>query len=155
MLLWPQFRSPLYWDAIDILSFLVVSLSVWYLGLLPDLAALRDRAVDRLHGDDREGSGGRFGRRIAQFYGVAALGWRGSAPHWHRRGQALRIVGLLGIVVVVSLQTGAAVMFAGTPDRAGTTRCSRWSSWWSPRSPASPPARWCWWWCARRSRSAA
>ncbi len=114
MLLWPQFRSPLYWDAIDILSFLVVSLSVWYLGLLPDLAALRDRAVDRLNGDDREGSGGRFARRIAQAYGVAALGWRASAPHWHRRGQALRIIGLLGVVVVVSLQTGAAVMFAGS-----------------------------------------
>ncbi len=116
MVLWPQFRSPLYWDAIDILGFLVVSLSVWYLGLLPDLAGLRDRAVDRLHGDDREGSGGRFARRIAQFYGVAALGWRSSAPHWHRRGQALRIIGLLGIVVVVSLQTGAAVMFAGAPE---------------------------------------
>ena len=116
MLLWPQFRSPLYWDAIDILSFLVVSLSVWFLGLLPDLAALRDRAVDRLHGDDRENGGARFARRIAQFYGVAALGWRGSAPHWHRRGQALRVIALLGVVVVVSLQTGAAVMFAGTPE---------------------------------------
>ncbi len=116
MLLWPQFRSPLYWDAIDILSFLVISVSVWYLGLLPDLASLRDRAVDRLHGDDREESGGRFARRIAQFYGVAALGWRSSAPHWHRRGQALRIIGLLGVVVVVSLQTGAAVMFAGAPE---------------------------------------
>jgi len=44
--LWPQFRSPLVWDAVDIVSFLVVCVSFWYIGLLPDLAALRDRAYE-------------------------------------------------------------------------------------------------------------
>ena len=58
MLLWPQFRSPLFWDATDILSYLAVSVSLWYVGLLPDLAGLRDRAVDRLNDD----TGGRFAR---------------------------------------------------------------------------------------------
>ena len=45
--LWPQFRSPLLWDAIDIVSFLVICVSLWFIGLLPDLATLRDRATTR------------------------------------------------------------------------------------------------------------
>ena len=116
--LWPQFRSPLYWDAVDILSYLAVSLTFWYVGLLPDLASLRDRAVDRLrNGETGDAPGARrggFARRRAQIYGVAALGWRGSASHWQRWSHALRTIGLLGVLVVMSLQTGAAVMFAGT-----------------------------------------
>ena len=110
LLLWPQFRSPLYWDAVDILSYLTVSLSFWYVGMLPDLASLRDRAADRL----RDGTGSRFALRVAQLYGIASLGWRGTASHWLRWSQALRAIGLLGLIVVVSLQTGAAVMFAGS-----------------------------------------
>lgn len=110
LLLWPQFRSPLYWDAIDIVSYLTISVSFWYLGMLPDFASLRDRAIDRMHARDA----GKFAKRVAQAYGVAALGWRGSAAHWHRWSLALRIIGLLGLIVVVSLQTGAAVMFAGS-----------------------------------------
>jgi Ni/Fe-hydrogenase subunit HybB-like protein len=104
--LWPQFRSPLVWDAIDILSFLGISLCVWYVGLLPDLAVLRDRAWEAARGDK--------GLLKAQLYGIAALGWRGSAVHWHRWVQAYRILALLGVLVVLALQTGAAVMFAGT-----------------------------------------
>jgi Ni/Fe-hydrogenase subunit HybB-like protein len=110
MELWPQFRSPLYWDAVDILGYLTVSLTFWYSGLLPDLAGLRDRAIDRIH----DGTGSRFARRVAQLYGIAALGWRGSATHWHRRAGARRLIAMLGLLVVVSLQTGAAVMFAGS-----------------------------------------
>ena len=110
--LWPQFRSPLYWDAVDILSYLTVSLSLWYVGMLPDLASLRDRAIDRRHNQE----GGRMPLLGAQLYGIAALGWRGSAPHWYRWSRSLRAIGLLGLIVVVSLQTGAAVMFAGTVE---------------------------------------
>ncbi len=47
-LLWPQVRSPLFWDAVDIISYLLVCLSFWYVGMLPDLAAMRDRAIERL-----------------------------------------------------------------------------------------------------------
>ncbi len=113
--LWPQFRSPLLWDAIDIVSFLVVALSLWYIGLLPDLACLRDRAhaeaARRIEAVDPN-------RRIALFraraYGLLASGWRGSAAHWQIWGQAYRVVALLGVLLVVSVQTGASVMLAGS-----------------------------------------
>ena len=108
-LLWPQFRSPLVWDAFDILSYLVVALGFWYVGMLPDLAALRDRAVDRI-----DATGG--GTLRAQLYGIAALGWRGSAVHWRRWTTVYRTLALLGVVLVVCLQTGAAVMFAGSVE---------------------------------------
>lgn len=110
--LWPQVRSPLFWDAVDIISYLLVCLSFWYVGLLPDLASMRDRAVERI------GRGRGMGLRLfrAQVYGAAALGWRGSALHWHRWMQVYRIIGLFGVLLVVSLQTGAAVMFAGTVE---------------------------------------
>ena len=109
LLLWPQFRSPLYWDAVDIISYLMVALTFWTIGLLPDLATLRDRAIERWHETG-------YGRRRAYLYGLFALGWRGSAAHWDRWFQAYRIVGVTGVLLVFSLQTGAAVMFAGTVE---------------------------------------
>ncbi len=59
--LWPQFRSPLVWDAIDIVSFLGVCLSLWYVGLLPDFAALRDRAFEAVRDEARAADEGRGG----------------------------------------------------------------------------------------------
>ncbi len=97
--LWPQFRSPLVWDAFDIISFLIVAVLFWYVGMIPDLATLRDRAT-RL--------------RQKQIYGVAALGWRGSAVHWARWVQAYRILALLGVLQAICTQCGASVMYAGT-----------------------------------------
>ncbi len=114
-LLWPQMRSPLFWDAVDIISYLVVCLSFWYVGLIPDLAAMRDRAVERIARQaGREGAELRLLR--AQIYGIAALGWRGSAVHWQRWQDAYRTIAVFGVLLVVSLQTGAAVMFAGTVE---------------------------------------
>jgi Ni/Fe-hydrogenase subunit HybB-like protein len=110
LLLWPQFRSPLVWDAFDILSFLVVCFIFWYVGLLPDLATLRDRATERARSQRGDGL------LRAQLYGIAALGWRGSAVHWERWRQAHRTLALLGVLLVVSLQTGASVMFAGSVE---------------------------------------
>ena len=110
LLLYPQFRSPLVWDAFDILSFIVICASFWYVGLLPDLATLRDRAVERARA-----ANGR-GLLRAQIYGIAALGWRGSAAHWERWRQTYRTLALLGVLLVVTLQTGAAVMFAGSVE---------------------------------------
>jgi molybdopterin-containing oxidoreductase family membrane subunit len=101
LLLWPQFRSPLSWDALAIISYLVVCVTFWYVGMLPDLALLRDRAS---------------GLRRRQIYGLLALGWRGSAAHWARLGHAYRSLAMLAIAIVVSLQTGAAVMFAGAVE---------------------------------------
>ena len=112
--LWPQFRSPLFWDAVDIISFLGTAIVFWYIGMIPDLATLRDRAVERIRrSDDRKGVRGLL---RAQLYGIVALGWRGSSLHWLRWTQAYRIVALLGVVLVISLQTGAAVMFAGSVE---------------------------------------
>ena len=65
--LWPQFRSPLVWDAFDIISLLLVALLFWFVGMIPDLATLRDRAP------------GLWRKRL---YAIGALGWRGSALHW-------------------------------------------------------------------------
>ncbi|HEV7439583.1 MAG TPA: quinol:electron acceptor oxidoreductase subunit ActD [Methylobacterium sp.] len=113
--LWPQFRSPLVWDAIDIVSYLVVCVSFWYIGLLPDLAALRDRAYEAALATEKT-----YGRirtlalLKAQLYGILAAGWRGSASHWQLWVQAYRTIGLLGVLLVVSLQTGASVMLAGS-----------------------------------------
>ena len=107
--LWPQFRSPLYWDAVDIVSYLGVALIFWTIGLLPDLASLRDQALVDWRRTGR-------GRLRAQLYGILALGWRGSASHWARWMEAYRITAVLGLILVVSLQTGAAVMFAGTVE---------------------------------------
>src|SRR5262249_11325240 len=67
--LWPQFRSPLVWDVFAVATYFTVSLLFWYVGLIPDLATLRDRSQSRV------------GRVI---YGILAMGWRGSARHWHR-----------------------------------------------------------------------
>ncbi len=110
--LWPQVRSPLFWDAVDIISFLLVCLSFWYVGLIPDLASMRDRAVERIG----RGRGMTLRLLRAQTYGILALGWRGSALHWQRWMQVYRTVGLFGAILVVSLQTGAAVMFAGSVE---------------------------------------
>src|SRR3954468_14896836 len=62
MALWPQFRSALVWDVFAVSTYGLVSLLFWYVGLIPDLASLRDRATSR------------FGRVV---YGVLAMGWRG------------------------------------------------------------------------------
>ncbi|MBN8901396.1 MAG: polysulfide reductase NrfD, partial [Rhodospirillales bacterium] len=99
--LWPQFRSPLVWDAFDIISFLIVAVLLWYVGMIPDLATLRDRAP--------------WSRRKL-VYGAAAVGWRGSAVHWARWIQTCRILALLAALQALCTQTGAAVMYAGTVE---------------------------------------
>lgn len=77
---WPQFKSPLVWDVFAIGTYFTVSFLFWYVGLIPDLAALRDHAQSRA-------------RRIA--YGIFALGWRGSGRHWaHWRVGYLLLAGL-------------------------------------------------------------
>src|SRR5499427_4890906 len=68
MSLWPQFRSPLEWDVWAVSTYATVSALFWFVGLVPDLATLRDRSQHRA------------GRVI---YGMLAMGWRGSAHHWH------------------------------------------------------------------------
>ena len=97
--LWPQFGSPLAWDVVAVLTYLTVSTLFWYLGLIPDLAAIRDRAPSRLR------------RRI---YGVFALGWTGSAHAWHRWRIGYGLLAGLATPLVVSVHSIVSTDFAVT-----------------------------------------
>ncbi|WGF90344.1 NrfD/PsrC family molybdoenzyme membrane anchor subunit [Marinivivus vitaminiproducens] len=99
MLLWPQFRSPLFWDAMAIMIYLTTSLLFWYIGLIPDLATMRDRARTRF-------------RR--QAYGVFALGWRGSSRHWARWRQAYVTIAACAVPLVVAVHSGVGLLFAAS-----------------------------------------
>src|SRR5438105_347066 len=97
MELWPQFRSPLVWDVFAVSTYLTVSLLFWYVGLIPDMATLRDRSQSLL------------GRII---YGVLAMGWRGSAMHWRRYEVAYLLLAGLATPLVVSVHTVVSFDFA-------------------------------------------
>jgi molybdopterin-containing oxidoreductase family membrane subunit len=87
---WPQFRSPLVWDVFAVSTYATVSVLFWFVGLIPDLATLRDRAKNR----------------AAQIvYGVLAMGWRGSAVHWSRYEMASLLLAGLATPLVVSVHT--------------------------------------------------
>jgi molybdopterin-containing oxidoreductase family membrane subunit len=97
MNVWPQFRSPLIWDVFAVSTYATVSLLFWFVGLVPDLATLRDRSESRV------------GRVI---YGVLALGWRGSARHWQRYDMAYLLLAGLATPLVVSVHTIVSFDFA-------------------------------------------
>jgi len=100
MEVWPQFKSPLTWDFFAVLTYLIVSVLFWYIGIVPDLASARDRARKRRH---------------QVFYGLAALGWRGSARHWLRWRQAYRLTAVLAVPLVVSVHSEISLLFAAGP----------------------------------------
>ena len=95
--MWPQFRSPLMWDVFAISTYATVSLLFWYVGLIPDLAAMRDRAKRP------------FARVL---FGFFALGWRGAARHWERYQQAYLLLAGLATPLVVSVHTVVSFDFA-------------------------------------------
>src|SRR6266480_293294 len=97
MSIWPQFRSPLMWDVFAVSTYATVSLLFWYIGLIPDLATLRDRANNLI------------GRKV---YGMAALGWRGSAKHWYRYETAYLLLAGLSTPLVLSVHTIVSFDFA-------------------------------------------
>jgi molybdopterin-containing oxidoreductase family membrane subunit len=97
MALWPQFRSALVWDVFAVSTYFTVSVLFWYMGMIPDLATLRDRAPSRLG-------------RIA--YGFLAMGWRNSARHWQRYESAYLILGGLATPLVVSVHSVVSSDFA-------------------------------------------
>ena len=97
MSLWPQFRSPLLWDVFAVSTYATVSILFWYVGLIPDLAAMRDKAKSKL---------------IKTIYGVFALGWRGSAWHWHRYEIASLTLAGLATPLVLSVHTIVSFDFA-------------------------------------------
>ena len=95
--MWPQFRSPLMWDVFAVSTYFTVSLLFWYLGLIPDLATLRDRATTAW----RRG-----------LYGAFALGWRGSARQWHVYERAYLFLAALGTPLVLSVHSVVSTDFA-------------------------------------------
>ena len=97
MWLWPQPRSPLVWDVFAVTTYLTVSLIFWFIGLVPDLATMRDRAKKKW-------------QKIT--FGMFALGWRGSARHWARYQMAYLLLGGLATPLVVSVHTVVSFDFA-------------------------------------------
>jgi molybdopterin-containing oxidoreductase family membrane subunit len=94
---WPQFRSPLVWDFFAVSTYFTVSVIFWYLGMVPDLATVRDRARTAW-------------TRIT--FGILALGWRGAASHWRRYQQAYYLLAALATPLVVSVHSVVSFDFA-------------------------------------------
>ena len=86
----PQFRSPLMWDVFAISTYGTVSALFWFIGLIPDFATLRDRARSKT---------------FQIIYGMLAMGWRGSARHWHRYEMAYLLLAGLATPLVLSVHT--------------------------------------------------
>jgi Ni/Fe-hydrogenase subunit HybB-like protein len=95
--LWPNFRSPLIWDVFAVSTYATVSALFWFVGLIPDLATLRDRAKSKPW-------------KIV--YGILAMGWRGSARHWHNYEAAYLLLAGLATPLVVSVHTVVSFDFA-------------------------------------------
>jgi len=87
---WPQFRSPLIWDVFAVSTYFTISLVFWFVGLIPDFATMRDRAEHPL---------------TRGVYGILAMGWRGSARHWHRYETAYLLLAGLATPLVLSVHT--------------------------------------------------
>ena len=94
---WPQFRSPLIWDVFAVSTYFTVSLLFWFIGLIPDLATLRDRAENKY---------------AQMIYGLLAMGWRGSARHWARYESAYLLLAGLATPLVLSVHTVVSFDFA-------------------------------------------
>ncbi len=95
--IWPQFRSPLMWDVFAVSTYATVSALFWFIGLIPDFATLRDRANSKA---------------FRMIYGLLAMGWRGSARHWHRYEMAYLLLAGLATPLVLSVHTIVSFDFA-------------------------------------------
>lgn len=95
--LWPNFDSPLLWDVFAISTYFTVSVLFWYTGLLPDFATVRDRAKTKF-------------RRLS--YGLAAMGWTGSAKDWQRHESLSLVLAGLATPLVLSVHTIVSFDFA-------------------------------------------
>src|ERR1043166_4884675 len=95
--LWVNFNSPLLWDVFAVSTYFTVSLVFWYLGLIPDLATVRDRAITPI-------------RKF--IYGVLAFGWKGTARDWHRYEEVALVLAGLSTPLVLSVHTIVSFDFA-------------------------------------------
>jgi len=114
--IWPNFRSPLLWDVFAVSTYFTVSLLFWYMGLIPDFASLRDRAMLRL----RRGLSTqtllftklKVDTIRAWAYGLLAVGWRSSTRHWHRYERAYILLAGLSTPLVLSVHSIVSFDFA-------------------------------------------
>jgi molybdopterin-containing oxidoreductase family membrane subunit len=97
MAMWPNFRSPLLWDVFAVSTYMTVSICFWYMGMIPDLATIRDRTTSKLKG---------------AIYGIFALGWRGSNRHWHRYERAYLLLAAIATPLVLSVHSVVSFDFA-------------------------------------------
>lgn len=97
MAIWPNFKSPLIWDVFAVSTYFTVSLLFWYVGLIPDLATLRDRATTKM-------------RRIV--YGALSIGWRGANRHWQNYERAYLLLAALSTPLVLSVHSVVSFDFA-------------------------------------------
>ena len=95
--LWVNFNSPLLWDVFAISTYLSVSLVFWYLGLIPDIATVRDRATSKAR---------------KYWYGFFAMGWNGSAKSWGRYEVVALILAGISTPLVLSVHTIVSMDFA-------------------------------------------
>jgi len=94
---WPQFRSPLLWDVFAVSTYATISVVFWYIGMIPDLGTLRDRAQSK----------------FAQFcYGMLSCGWRGSVRHWVRYETASLLLAGLATPLVLSVHSVISLDFS-------------------------------------------
>jgi Ni/Fe-hydrogenase subunit HybB-like protein len=87
---WPNFRSPLVWDVFAVTTYLTISLVFWFVGLIPDLASMRDQTDNRA---------------LKFVFGALAMGWRNSVRHWNRYETAYLLLGGLATPLVLSVHT--------------------------------------------------
>jgi len=95
--IWPNFRSPLVWDVFAVSTYFSVSLLFWYLGLMPDIASMRDRTKNRF---------------LKVVYAVLCLGWRGSASHWRHFDKAYLLLAGIATGLVLSVHSVVSFDFA-------------------------------------------
>jgi molybdopterin-containing oxidoreductase family membrane subunit len=97
MSIWPNFRSPLMWDVFAVSTYFTISLLFWYVGLIPDLATIRDRATTKV-------------RKF--WYGIFAAGWRGANRHWQNYERAYLILAAISTPLVLSVHSIVSFDFA-------------------------------------------
>ena len=95
---WPQARSPLWWDFVCVICYILMSIMFYYVGAIPDIATVRDLAR---------------GRRKQIFYGLLALGWRGTARHWHNHRAVYGIMAAIMAPMVISVHSVVGLDYAG------------------------------------------
>ena len=95
--LWINFRSPLTWDVFAVSTYALVSLLFWYIGMMPDLATIRDRAKNKF-------------RRF--FYGTLSLGWRGTGRNWSHYEMVYMLLAAISTPLVLSVHSIVSFDFA-------------------------------------------